>query len=58
MAYAYYPKLWQKAFLIEILRKDSGALVKSFAFSLPPEAVRVESPAGERHQNLWRRVRR
>lgn len=44
MAYAYYPKLWQKAFLIEILRKDSGALVKSFAFSLPPEAVRVEVP--------------
>ncbi len=46
MAYAYYPKLWQKAFLIEILRKDSGALVKSFAFSLPPEAGGWKSPSG------------
>lgn len=42
--YAYYPKLWHKSFLIEIVRKDSGELHRSFAFSLPPESVKIQVP--------------
>lgn len=41
--YLYYQKLWQKSFLIEI-HGESGELIKSFAFSLPPESVRFEYP--------------
>lgn len=42
--YAYYPKLWQKSFLIEIVRKDNGTLLRSFAFSMPPESVSIDVP--------------
>lgn len=42
--YAYYPKLTQKAFLIEIVRKDNGSLKQSFAFSMPPESVQIDVP--------------
>lgn len=42
--YAYYPKLWQKSYLIEIVRKDNGVLHRAYAFSLPPEAVKIQIP--------------
>lgn len=42
--YAYYPKLWQKAYLIEIVNRNNGELLKSYAFSLPPESVSIEVP--------------
>jgi len=42
--FSYYPKLWQKSFLIEIVRKDNGMLHRSFAFSLPPESVKIQVP--------------
>lgn len=42
--YAYYPKLWQKAYLIEIVNRGNGELIKSFAFSLPPESISIEIP--------------
>ena len=42
--YAYYPKMWQKAFLLEIIRAGSAAPEKSFAFSLPPESVQIQVP--------------
>lgn len=42
--YAYYPKLWQKSYLIEIVQKDSGALHRSYALSLPPESSSISVP--------------
>lgn len=42
--YALYTKLWQKSFLIEIVRKDTGLLQRTFAFSLPPESFSIEIP--------------
>lgn len=42
--YAYFQKLWQKSFLIEIVRKDNGQIVRTFAFSLPPESFSYEIP--------------
>lgn len=41
---AYYQRLWQKAYLIEIIERESEELIKSFAFSMPPESVRIEIP--------------
>lgn len=40
--YAYFPKLYLKSYLLEIKDKKSLKVVQSFAFSLPPESVRIE----------------
>lgn len=41
---AYYQTLWRKSYFIEIIERESEKLIKSFAFSLPPESVRIEIP--------------
>lgn len=40
--YAYFPKLYLKSYLLEVKDKKSLKVIKSFAFSLPPESVRIE----------------
>jgi len=42
--YAYYRMLRQKAIVIEIVNKTSGALLRSFVFSLPPESMQISMP--------------
>jgi hypothetical protein len=41
---AYYQNLWKKAYLIEIIHRNTQRLERSFAFSLPAETVSVEIP--------------
>ncbi len=42
--YSYYQKLWQKSLLLEIIDTESHELKQSFAFSLPPESIRIQVP--------------
>lgn len=43
---AYYPKLYEKSFLLEIRRMHpyDYQFAKTFAFSLPPESVKIDIP--------------
>lgn len=45
--YSYYTNLWTKAILLEIVNRETKSLLRSFAFSLPPEGMSISIPQRE-----------